>query len=103
MDITCPAIMPMRFELMKKYKKNKKPKTVYLEDKGETIYSMAALSGMTPEELDEFNRKKKNRINATGRERWAMILAAIQVYGPMLLITVFAFVLAGLLIYFFLK
>lgn len=76
---------------------------MYLEDKGETVYSMAALSGMTPEELDEFNRKKENRINATGRERWAMILAAIQVYGPMLLITVLAFVLAGLLIYFFLK
>ena len=88
---------------MKKDKKTKKPKTVYLEDKGETIYSMAALSGMTPEELDEFNRKKKNRIHATGKERWAMILAAVQVYGPMLLITVLAFALAGLLMYLFLK
>ena len=38
---------------MKKDKKTKKPKTVYLEDKGETIYSMAALSGMTPEESAE--------------------------------------------------
>ena len=84
-------------------KKSKKTKTVYLEDKGETIYSMAALSGMTPEELDEFNRKKKNRINATARERWAMIRAAVQVYGPMLLIVILAFGLAGFLMYFFLK
>ena len=45
---------------MKKQKKVK-TKTVYLEDKGETLYSMAALSGMTPEELDELNEKKKNR------------------------------------------
>ena len=41
----------MSFEPMKKQDK-KKTKTVYLEDKGETIYSMAALSGMTPEEQD---------------------------------------------------
>ena len=88
---------------MKKSKKAKKQKTVYLEDKGDTIYSMAALSGMTPEELDEFNQKKKKRINATGRERWAMILAAFQVYGPMLLIIVLAFCLTGLVMYFFLK
>ncbi len=88
---------------MRKERKNKKPKTVYLEDKGETIYSMAALSGMTPEELDEFDRKKKNRIQATGKERWAMITAAIQVYGLLLLITVGAFALAGILMYFLLK
>ena len=60
-------------------------------------------SGMTTEELDEFNRKKKNRINATGRERWAMIRAAIEVYGPMLLIVVLAFCVSALLMYFFLK
>ena len=64
---------------------------------------MAALSGMTPEELDEFDRKKKNRIQATGKERWAMITAAIQVYGLLLLITVGAFALAGILMYFLLK
>ena len=98
-----PAILRMSFDQMKKSKQNKKPKTVYLEDQGETIYSMAALSGMTPEELDEFNRKKKNRINATGRERWAMIRAAIEVYGPMLLIVVLAFCVSALLMYFFLK
>ena len=88
---------------MKKQEKAKKTKTVYLEDKGETIYSMAALSGMTPEELDEFNKKKKNRINATSKERWAMIVAAFQVYGPLLLMIVLAFGGAALFMYFFLK
>ena len=88
---------------MKKREKAKKTKTVYLEDKGETIYSMAALSGMTPEELDEFNKKKKNRINATSKERWAMIVAAFQVYGPLLLMIVLAFGGAALFMYFFLK
>lgn len=88
---------------MKKQGKTKKQKTVYLEDKGETIYSMAALSGMTPEEQDELNRKKKNRIDATGKERWAMFLAAMQVYGPMVLIVILAFGAAALLMYLFLK
>ena len=88
---------------MKKQKKAKKQKTVYLEDKGETLYSMAALAGMTPEELDEFNKKNKNRINATAKERWAMILAAIQVYGPLLLIVALAFCGTALFMYFFLK
>lgn len=88
---------------MKKREEKKKQKTVYLEDKGETIYSMASLSGMTPEELDEYNRKKKNRINATGKERWAMIVAALQVYGPMILICVLAFGLTALLMYLFLR
>lgn len=87
---------------MKKQKKVK-TKTVYLEDKGETLYSMAALSGMTPEELDELNEKKKNRIDATAKERWAMFLAAMQVFGPLLLIVLVAFGAAGLLMYFFLK
>jgi len=92
----------MSFEPMKKQDK-KKTKTVYLEDKGETIYSMAALSGMTPEEQDELNRKKKNRVDATAKERWAMFLAAMQVYAPMLLIVVLAFGAAALLMYLFLK
>ena len=34
-------------------KQKKKVKTVYLEDKGQTIYSMAALDGKTPEEKEE--------------------------------------------------
>ena len=100
MGITSLAIFQMRSEFMKK---RKKVKTVYLEDKGETIYSMAALSGMTPEELDEFNEKKKKRINATAKERWAMIAAAFQVYGPLLLIVALAFCGTALFMYFFLK
>ena len=86
-------------------KKNKKPKTktVYLEDKGDTVYSMAALEGRTPEEQEEYDRKRKSRISATGRERWAMFTAAIAVYGPILLICVGAFFVAALLMYLFLR
>ena len=40
-------------------KKKKKIKIVYLEDKGDTIYSMAALEGRTPEEQEEYDRKRK--------------------------------------------
>lgn len=86
---------------MKKEKK-KKIKTVYLEDKGETIYSMAALYGRTPEEQEEFNRKRKGN-DATPSERLAMIRAAFSVYGPMLLIVVGGFAIAALLMYLFLK
>ena len=84
-------------------KKNKKPKIVYLEDRGDTIYSMAALEGRTPEEQEEYDKKRRNRISATGRERWAMISAAFSVYGPLLLVVVGAFTAAALLMYLFLK
>ena len=83
-------------------KKTKKPRTVYAPDKGETIYSMAVLSGRTPEEQEEFDRQRRNRLNATGKERFAMISAAFSVYGPILLCCVGAFTLAALLLYFFL-
>ena len=84
-------------------KKNKKTKVVYLEDKGETVYSMAALEGRTPEEQEEYDKKRKSKIDATGRERWAMMQAAFAVYGPLLLICLLGFGLTGLLMYFFLK
>ncbi len=82
--------------------KKKKQKTVYLEDKGETVYSMAALNGRTPEEQEEYDRRRKNAGVFTASERWAMIRAAFSVYGPLLLIVVGAFLLTGLLLYFFL-
>ena len=82
--------------------KKKKQKIVYLEDKGETVYSMAALNGRTPEEQEEFDRRRKSAAVFTGKERWAMIRAAFAVYGPILLITVGAFLLAGILLYFIL-
>ena len=66
--------------------KKKKTKIVYLEDKGDTIYSMAALEGRTPEEQEEYDKKRKNRISATARERLAMMRAAFSVYGLILLI-----------------
>ena len=81
----------------------KKTKVVYKEDNGETIYSMAALNGRTPEEQEEYEKKLKNRVEVTGKERFAMIKAAITVYGPMLLIVVGAFAAAALLMYFLLK
>jgi hypothetical protein len=83
-------------------KKTKTPRTVYAPDKGETVYSMAALSGRTPEEQEEFDRQRRNRVNATGKERFAMISAAFSVYGPILLCCVGAFTLAAILLYFFL-
>ncbi len=84
-------------------KKSKKGKVVYLEDKGDTVYSMAALEGRTPEEQEEYDRKRKSRISATGRERWAMLTAAFSVYGPILLICIAAFFVAALLMYLFLR
>lgn len=83
--------------------KKKKEKTVYLEDKGETVYSMAALYGRTPEQQEEYDKKRKNRTNATSRERWAMIKAAFEVYGPLLIIVVLAFGISALLMYLFLR
>ena len=84
-------------------KKKKKVKIVYLEDKGDTIYSMAALEGRTPEEQEEYDKKRRNRISATGKERWAMITAAFTVYGPILLVCVASFSVAALLMYLFLR
>lgn len=78
--------------------KKKKQKTVYFEDKGETIYSMSALYGRTPDEQEEYEKKLKNRVNATYKERWAMIKAAFAVYTPLLLMIIGAFGLALLLL-----
>lgn len=86
---------------MKKEKK-KKPKVVYYEDRGQTIYSMAALDGMTPEEKEELDKKRKNVNIFTRKEYMAMFKAAFQVYGPILLCCVGAFTLAALIMYFFL-
>lgn len=84
-------------------KKKKKTKIVYLEDKGDTIYSMAALEGRTPEEQEEYDKKRRSRISATTRERFAMMRAAFSVYGPLLLICVGSFLVAALLMYLFLR
>lgn len=82
--------------------KKTKTKTVYKEDDGRTIYSMAALEGKTPEDLEERDRRRKNRIKVTHKERRAMMAAAFQVYGPVLLIVLVAFGLAATIIYLFL-
>lgn len=88
--------------MKKNTEKKKKPRVVYLEDKGETLYSMAALHGLTPEEQDELDRKRKNRVSVTRSEKRAMIAAAFSVYGPLLLCVLGSFLLAALLLYFFL-
>ena len=83
-------------------KKKNKPKVVYYEDRGQTIYSMAALEGMTPEEKEEFDKRRKSIAFYTKGEYAAMFKAAFQVYGPLLLCCVGAFTLAAVLLYFFL-
>ena len=83
--------------------KKKKIKVVYREDTGETIYSMAALYGRTPDEQEEFYRKRKNSIAVTFRERLAMIGAAFEVYGPMFLIMTASFAAAAVLLYLYLR
>ena len=82
--------------------KKKKIKTVYMEDTGETVYSMAMLEGRTPEQQEEFDRRRKSNIAYTRGEKGAMIKAAFTVYGPVLLCTLVSFLAAALLLYFFL-
>ncbi len=81
----------------------KKKKVVYEEDDGRTIYSMSALDGLTPEEQEERDKQRKNRVNATWKERRAMIAAAFEVYAPMLLVIIGSFSFVALMMYFFLK
>ena len=83
-------------------KKKKKDKIIYVGDTGQTLYSMAALNGRTPEEQEEFEKRRSSTPKITGKERSAMIKAAFTVYGPLLLITVAAFGLCALLLYLFL-
>ena len=83
--------------------KKKKKKIIYLEDKGETIYSMAALDGKTPEEVEEEAKRRKSAPIVMSSERRAMIKAAFTVYGPLLLIGVGAFLAAGLLAFLWLS
>ncbi len=79
--------------------KKAKQKTVYKQDDGRTIYSMAGLEGKTPEELEERDRQRRNAVKVTRKERRAMIAAAFQVYGPILLIILVAFGLAAVIVY----
>lgn len=88
---------------MKRSEKKKKPKVVYYEDRGQTLYSMAALDGKTPEEAEEFEKRKRETPPFNGREKGAMIKAAFTVYGPLLLMLVGGFGIAALLMWLFLK
>ena len=88
---------------MKKPEKKKKVKTVYYEDRGQTLYSMAALDGKTPEEAEEFEKRKKETPAFNRREKGAMIKAAFAVYGPLLLMVVGGFGVTALIMWLFLK
>ena len=83
-------------------KKKKKIKVVYLEDRGQTIYSMSMLNGKTPEEQEEFEKRRRETPMFTGGEKWAMVKAAFTVYGPLLLIAIGSFGFTALLLYLFL-
>ena len=83
--------------------KKNKPKVVYKPDEGQTIYSMAALEGKTPEDLDKREEERKKAVKVTRKERRAMMRAAFQVYGPILLMIVVGFSLAAAIIYLLLR
>ena len=84
-------------------KKKAKKKIVYYEDKGQTIYSMAALEGKTPEEKEEEEKRRKSLPLIMGTERRAMMKAAFTVYGPLLLVCIGAFALAALVAFLWLS
>lgn len=82
-------------------KKEKKP---YVDD-GHTIYDMDGVgrtgwwsSSKNPEE-----KKKQTPVGLTRRERWAVIRAALSTYLPVLLVILTGFVLAAVLISFWLQ
>ena len=64
---------------------------------------MAALDGKTPEEVEEEAKRRKYAPIIMPSERRAMIKAAFTVYGPLLLICIGAFALAGLLAFLWLS
>ena len=88
---------------MGKSDKKKKVKVVYYEDRGQTLYSMAALDGKTPEEREEFEKRRRETPAFTRGEKGAMIKAAFSVYAPILLITVGGFGITALLLWLFLR
>ena len=89
--------------MREKQSKKKKRKVVYYEDTGETVYSMAALHGRTPEEQEAFDQQRKRYVSFNWREKRAMIAAAFSVYGPFFLCLIGAFFLAALLMWLFLR
>ena len=88
--------------MKEKQSKKKKRRVVYYEDTGETVYSMAALHGRTPEEQEAFDQQRKRYVSFNWREKRAMIAAAFSVYGPFFLCLIGAFFLAALLMWLFL-
>lgn len=88
---------------MKKKKSKQKVKVAYREDNGETVYSMASLEGLTPEEAERRAEEKKRRVKLSRKEKGAMIRAAYSVYGKILLIFIGSFALVAVILYLLLK
>ena len=90
-------------EKIRKDKDGNKVKVVYEEDKGETIYSMSALYGMTPEEMDKFAEDKKKAVKFTRKEKRAARRAVYSVYGPMFICMILGFSLVAVILFLIMK
>lgn len=73
-------------------KKNKKD---YVDD-GHTVYNMDGIDEM------RYGSDPKKNVGLSGKERWAAIKAAMQVYLPIFLMTIGCFALVAVLMYFWL-
>lgn len=74
----------------------KKNKVAYVEDDGHTVYSMENVGGGG-------RNKDKDEVKLARKERLAAIRAAFAVYLPRILLVIGCFVVAGLLMYFWLR
>lgn len=72
-----------------------KKKVVYIEDDGHTVYSMENVGGGS--------KKDKEKVSLARKEKFAAIRAAFAVYFPRLLLVIGCFVVAGILMYFWLS
>ncbi|MCM1043361.1 MAG: hypothetical protein NC350_04040 [Corallococcus sp.] len=88
---------------MKNKNNKQKVKIVYKEDTGETVYSMASLEGLTPEQVEERHEQRKKRFKVTRKEKKAMISAAYQVYLVPILCLVGAFALVAVIFWLLLR
>lgn len=77
--------------------KEKKKKIEYIDD-GHTIYNMD-VDGMPHRQF----KQKNDNLNLSKKERKAIIKAALLTYMPVLFGVIFCFLIAMIIIYFWLK
>lgn len=83
--------------------KNKKKKTAYHDD-GHTVYNMDNVVRQNPFGPDDVGSdRKKEKIGLSRKERFVAIIAAFQVYLPVLIGVLICFGLTALLLVFWLK